>query len=247
MNKPTFDIFYKTYKPDFWLIHISLETLKRNVLDYRNIIILVPEDEKHEFDTRNLPERTLIYYIKEYGNRYLYQQVCKLNVYKYCNADYIVFADSDMVWDRKIDFNDLLVDGKPEILYTDYEKIEDAKIWQAPTSKFIGEEVQYEFMRRHNVYHRSTFEAIAKFAPELEKTIMGSAMFSEFNAAGCYAYKYEQHKYRFTNTDSWSYVPPYATQFWSHCDKDGDLLHVKEYVRFLEALLRAYEIPVPTK
>lgn len=242
------DIFYKTYSKDFWLIHISLATLVKNVTGYNNIVILVPELEKHDFETRYLPERTLIHYVKEGSNGYLFQQVCKVNAHKYCDADYILFADSDCLWDHPVNVQDLLVDGKPEILYTPYEQLPDAIIWKEPTEKFIKEPVEFEFMRRLPlVYHRSTLEAIEKYAPNLSETIMKSQRYSEFNILGCYAFKYEKDKYRFINTDEWTYVPPHSIQVWSHSSKDPntDALHHLEYIRLLEAIMKCFGVPVP--
>lgn len=243
------DIFYKTYKRDFHLIYISLATLVRNVHGYENLVILVPEHEKHDFDTRLVPKGAHIHYVDETGkNGYLFQQVCKLNAYKYCHSEYILFADSDLIWDKELHLQDLLVDGKPEILYTDFDQLPDAIIWKECTEKFMKGPVKWETMRRLPLlYHRSTLVAISEYAPNLEDEIYRQGRFSEFNAIGSYAQKNESDKYRFVNTDDWQYVPPHGIQFWSHADKDGDLLHVKEYVRFLEAIMAAYGVPIPQK
>ncbi len=231
------DIFIKSYHKDFKLLYYSLTSIKKNVTGYNNIIILIPELEKELFDTRDLPERTFVIYVKEYGNKYLLQQWFKISGHKYSNAEYILFSDSDVIFDHPINLNDFIIDGKPEILYTDYNQLPDAKCWKEVTSAFINEDQKWEFMRRNCIiYHRSTLEAIEKFQPNLEYIIMTSVRFSEFNAIGAYAFKYEKDKYNFVNTDEWQYVPPKGIQLWSWADKNGDEKHREEYARNISVI-----------
>ncbi len=247
MNK-TVDIFYKSYAKDFWLLRLSLETIKKNVTGYNQIIILIPEQEKDLFDTRNLPERTLVFYVNEYGKGWLYQQWCKMNAYNYCYAEFILFADSDCIWDHKIDLQEFVANGNPEILYTDYRQLPDAIIWKEPTERFIKGPVDYEFMRRNcMVYYRQHLIDIASYEPNLEKIIMSSERFSEFNAIGAFVYKYKRTCYTWVNTDDWTYVPPKAQQIWSHSSKaeGASELHLREYIRTVETIAKAFGVPLP--
>lgn len=239
----TIDIFYKSYSKDFKLLHYSLKSIAKFITGYNNIILLIPEKDKHEFDTRDLPERTLIHYVNEYGNGYLFQQLCKMYAHKYSQADYILYADSDCIFDRPTDLQTLIYDGKPEILYTDYSKVGDAICWQAPTERFIGEAQQFEFMRRLPlIYHRTTLESIDGLYHNLEQIIMNADRFSEFNAMGAYAYKHEDYKYKFTNTDNWTYTDPISIQLWSHAKKNGSQLEQAEYNKALETINRIFEL-----
>jgi len=240
---PTIDIFYKSYKKDFWLLHYSLLSITKNVTGYNNIILLIPEADKHDFDTRVLPDRTLIHYIHEDGNGYLFQQWCKINAASYSEADYILFADSDCFFDHKINLQDFI--PLPEILYTSYDQLPDAIIWKKPTEQLIGEEINWEFMRRNClIFHRSTLVNLNKWNPKLKDIIMNSHRFSEFNLMGAYAWKFEREKYNFVNTDNWQYVEPKAIQVWSHASKEpgADDLHLREYIRILETLIKAFAI-----
>lgn len=243
------DIFIKSYHKDFWLLKLSLETIKRNVTGYNNIILLIPEVDKEYFDSRAMPERTLIHYIKDYPEKgWLYQQWCKINSPKYCFSEYILCSDSDNFFDHPLNVQELIPDGKPEILFTDYKQLPDAIIWKKPTEDFIGEPIQFEFMRRLPlVYHRSTMLAVMEYAPDLEQTIMNSKHFSEFNALGVFAYKFEREKYRFVNTDEWTYVPPHSSQVWSHSSemKGVSEIHLREHIRLLKTLLKCFGIDVP--
>ena len=238
------DIFIKSYKPDFWLLQLALRTIKRNVSGYGNLILLIPERDKNDFDTRDMPERTTIHYVSDEGVGYLRQQHYKMTAYKYSKAEFILCADSDIFWDHPVDVQDLVKDGKPEILCTNYNQLKDAQVWREPTRQFIGEPPSYEFMRRLPLtYHRDTLVNISKFCPNLENLIMTSERFSEFNAIGAYAYKFERDKYTFINTDDWTYVPPHAVQVWSHASEEpgADELHLREMIRVYKTLFKSFE------
>lgn len=239
------DIFIKSYNKDFvWLYH-ALRSITKNVTGYNKVILLIPEIDKHGFDTRVLPERTEIYYVSDEGNGYLRQQYYKLTAYKYSFADYILFGDSDCFFDHPIDLQDFVQDEKPEILYTDWAKVGDAICWRKPTEKIMGDHVPYEFMRRNTcIYHTQTLINLSAWKPALETIVMASTHFSEFNLIGAFAYKFERDKYNFVNTDNWTYVPPKAVQIWSHASKEEGVseTHLREYIRTLETLLNLYGI-----
>lgn len=248
--KKTVDIFIKSYKPDFWLLQLALQTIKKNVTGYNNIILLIPEKDKHDFDTRNMPDRTLIYYVEDRQPGWLMQQYFKMTAYNYSDADFILFSDSDCLFTRPVNVQDYIKDDKPEILYTEWSLVGDAICWKKPTEDFFGEEVAWEGMRRNQlIYHRSTLVNISKYKPDLEHVIMTSHKFSEFNVMSWYAYKFENDKYRFVSTQGWEYVPPMAEQSWSHCSKakDASETHLREYIRMLETIMKAFNVPVPNK
>ena len=236
---PTIDIFIKSYRKDFNWLNYCLMSIKRNVTGYSNVILLIPEADKHLFDTRDLPERTLIHYVNEYGNGFLFQQWCKINAPAYSFADFILFADSDCFFDHPIDLQYYVADGRPEILYTEWAKVADAICWKGVTENLI--ECPYEFMRRNClIYHRDTLVRLGEYFPDLERLIMASATFSEFNLIGAYAYKFERNDYNFINTDNWVYTEPKAVQFWSHATKEegASELQLREYIRILETLVK---------
>ncbi len=170
----TVDIFYKSYKKDFWLLQLSLKSLSKNVTGYNTIVLLIPEDEKEFFDTRNMPERTLIHYVKYLAPGWLAQQAFKIKAHEYCYADYIMFADSDCIYTYPINLQDFIKDDKPEILYTDWVKVGDGNVWREPTERILGEQVDWEFMRRNClIYHRETL-------------IKLNSEFRDLHETGCY-------------------------------------------------------------
>ena len=238
------DIFYKSYSKDFKLLYYSLQSLTKNVTGYNKVVILIPELDRHLFDTRILPERTEIHYVNEYGNGYLFQQVCKIKAHNYSSADFIMFSDSDLIFDHPINLQDFILDGKPEILMTSYygedgkNQLGDAICWKQATETMFGEFVDFEYMRRNNlIYHRETLVNIESKFPNIEYTIMQSKSFSEFNFIGFFAEKYESDKYNFVNTNNWVYTPPKSIQLWSWFDKNSkEDLHIYEYKRALETI-----------
>jgi hypothetical protein len=219
-------------------------SIKKNVTGYNNLILLIPVRDKNNFDTSNLPDRTLIHYVDDSGNGYLKQQVLKLQAYKYSFADYIMFSDSDVIFDHSINLQDFVSDDKPEILYTHYDKVESAFIWKKPTEDFLKEPVDFEFMRRNNlIYHRSTLENISNYEGNLEYIVMNSERFSEFNLMGAYAFKFEKEKYNFINTDEWAYTEPKGIQLWGWAENGSkDATHVYEYQRTLDVLNKVFEL-----
>ncbi len=235
------DIFIKSYRQDFSLLKYSLMSIKKNVTGYENIRILIPKEDGmflHELGPE-IPDRTTIQTIDEYGSGYLYQQVCKMNAWKHSDADYILFSDSDIIFDRPVNVQDLIKDGKPEILYTPYDKVGSAICWKEPTEHFTGWPQEFEFMRRNNLcYHRSTLVLINEFYPYLEQEVMASERFSEFNFLGAWSFKHERNKYNFVNTEEgWIYIPPLGIQLWGWAQKDNqDEPHPYEYARSLKVI-----------
>jgi len=234
------DIFYKSYSKDFKWLEFSLKSLSKFVSVYNEIHIVIPEKDKYLFDSIKLPERTIVHLVNEYGNGYLYQQFCKITAHKHCSAEFILFADSDCIFDKPTDLNDMIVEGKPEILYTEYSKVGDAICWKECTDRFMNAPQEYEFMRRLPlIYHRSTLELISAMPINLEQYIMNSERFSEFNIMGAYAFRHQREQYNFINTDNWTYAPPISTQLWSHAKENGSDLERQEYLKAREVIKNA--------
>ena len=216
------DIFIKSYHKDFkWLRH-CMASIRKYVTGYNEIIILIPEDDREQFNMQ-LPDRTFVHTVKESGNGYLFQQWCKLTAHKYSGADFIAFTDSDCVFKEPFDYQTAIKEGKSEILYTSYlddngnNQLGDGICWKAATEKFIGQSVDFEFMRRNNlIYRRETLINLERwFRGDLKKYIMSQHTFSEFNVLGAYAFLNEREKYNFVNTKDWTYVDTPFVQFWS--------------------------------
>ena len=213
------DIFYKSYAKDFEWLYYSLKSIKKYLTGYNKIIIVIPEKDKELLNYELVNELNCeVHFVNEYGDGYIYQQFIKMTAHKYCNSKFILYSDSDLIFNTNIDLHNFITNEKPEILYTDYSKVGDAICWKEVTEKFIGRELDYEFMRRLPlIYHRSTIVEINKNY-DIEDTIMNkfSDRFSEFNSIGAWVFYNDSDKYKLTNTDNWSYVQPMGKQYWSH-------------------------------
>ncbi len=103
-----------------------------------------------------------------------------------------MYSDSDCFFSRPINLQDYIKDNKPEILYTSWDLVGDAIVWKEPTENFFGEPVEFEMMRRNNqIYHRSTLVALSEYKDNIEKIVLGSYRWSEFNVISTFAYKFE--------------------------------------------------------
>jgi hypothetical protein len=168
-----------------------------------------------------------------------------MTAYKYCDSQFIMYVDSDCIFDKHINIQSLVSNGQPEILYTHYSKVGDAICWKQCTERFMNDVVEFEFMRRLPlIYHRETLETIHNLEPNLESVVMNSGRFSEFNALGAWAFVHQKDKYRFENTDNWQYVEPLNIQLWSHCRNNNSPLERLEYKKAIDTINKVLELNI---
>jgi hypothetical protein len=128
-----------------------------------------------------------------------------------------MFLDSDCIVKRPCNVSEFFEDGKPVLLKTAYDKVGDAICWKGITEKFLGEELQFEYMRRLPIiYHRSTLENFIEKFPKAKEYILSqpNRAFSEFNAVGGYVELNESENYEIVDTDNGFPEAP-IRQFWS--------------------------------
>jgi hypothetical protein len=230
-------IFIKSYRNDFRFLNYCLKSIEKFVTGYSEIVIAIPEWDLWLFEElmAGIDIDVIVYPVQEYGDGYLYQQFVKMTAYQFCTEDYIMFVDSDCVFTG---FVDIAPEDNylPEILIADYSSVGGGIVWKAPTEKWIGCSVNYEYMRRHPlVYRSSTLEALHKSRPNLEQEIMESGRFSEFNAMGIWTHLNEPEKYRFTDMASWEYKPPIVRQFWSWGGLDSCMHEIENIINGKES------------
>lgn len=237
-------IFIKSYHKDYKLLYYALKSIQLNVKGNYDVLLMLDNGHELPDNFNEVLNNVKVVYVGREGDGYLWQQICKLNAHKYTDSEYILFSDSDVIFDHEINIDEYLNNGKPEILYTDYSKVDGAIIWKKPTEDFMKESVQYEFMRRNNcIYHRNTLESIWNYEPNLKYIILNSERFSEFNVLGAYAFKFENDKYNFVNTDNWEYTPPKGIQLWGWAEKHNpNETHVYEYARTLDTINKVFNL-----
>lgn len=210
------DIFIRSYEKDFvWLEH-ALRSIHKNVTGFRNIIVAVP-------DARLLSHLTAetVIEIEDLPDGYIGQQLTKMQAWKYTDADAILFWDSDVVAIEPVDVSEFKRDGKPIIYKTKYDSIDVP--WKPITESCLGFTVVYEYMRRMPLlYWGNTIQNSEEYIAALHNCTLREYLsrvnhrsFSEFNAIGALAERYEPDEYAFIDTETVEMRPIKVVQFWS--------------------------------
>jgi hypothetical protein len=212
----TVDIFIRTYHADVkWLEH-SLRSIHKHVTGYRNIIVAIPNAKLLSHLTAEK-----VVQVEDLTDGYIGQQFTKLTAYQYTDADAIIFWDSDVIATEPVDVSEWVKDGKPIIYKTLFELTQTP--WKSITEDAVGFEVEYEYMRRMPLTYltstlKETCEHIELVHGSNLKRYLNSRpnrAFSEFNAIGAYADKFENEKYIFIDTETVSMPKNKVRQFWS--------------------------------
>lgn len=212
----TVDIFIRTYKNDLEWLSYCLQSIHKHLRGFRKIIISIPKDQVHLLVPFNLTQEVVV--TEEiYEDDYLGQQVSKIFSFEHTDAEYILFMDSDCIVKHSCTVNDFFRNDKPILLKTKYEQVGDAICWKEITERFVGHQVDFEYMRRLPVvYENNTLlNLVCKYENIREYIIsQPNRSFSEFNAIGAFIEKYESGKYEIIDTDN---EVPYSPvrQFWS--------------------------------
>lgn len=217
MMKPTHAIFIKSYKKDFEWLKFCLMSLRKHVKGFDDVVIVVPPSDVEE--CVSFAEDFRVVGKEEYGCGYLFQQMIKVNAHSFTHCDFIHYVDSDCIFHIETTPEHYMEDGKPWMYKTRYGNLEGAEVWRGVTSKAIGFDVEWEYMRRHGMtYHRSTLEHIQSRFPNINDYIMSQPArhFSEFNFMGAFAEHFEPDNYIWKDTAVSAFVPERLKQFWSY-------------------------------
>lgn len=210
------DIVCRTYSKDLpWLEH-ALRSIQMHVTGYRHVIVAIP-------NAKLLAHLTVekVVQVEDLADGYIGQQLTKMEAWRYTDADAVVFWDSDVIACEKVDVSEWVVSGKPLIWKTRYAQTETP--WQPITEKAVGFAVEWEYMRRMPlVYRTDTLRNCCEYMEGLHRKTLKDYLklvphraFSEFNAIGAYAEKYEADKYDFRDTDGADMPVNKVRQFWS--------------------------------
>ena len=225
-----YSIFYRSYWQDFKWLKYSLESVKKYLNDYSEIVIVVPPHDydilKEQMKDWDLPKGIVVYRDpNEFkGDGYLGQQLCKLHAFDFANYPYILFVDSDAIFTKSTDINHFIRNDKPCVIKTPYiTLVGDVLVWKGITEKVVGFPVQYEYMRRLPIlYRRDTLRNLLRYFMETHGMTIEDYMklltdrsFSEFNMMGAYTEKYEAGKYYFLNTEKEKLNDSVLKQYWS--------------------------------
>lgn len=154
---------------------------------------------------------------------YVDQQDTKLkaDLFVPATATHVVHMDSDCILTGKL--SGLFESGKPILLKTPYDKIEDdSRVWREITAHYMGFDPEYEYMRRMplayplSIYKKVREYLIGRLGP------WGSwfpgiqnRRISEFNILGAYAERFMPEEFHWVNTESDPLPGAVARQAWS--------------------------------
>jgi hypothetical protein len=216
------DIFIRSYYKDFaWLVY-CLQSIKKYCRDFNKIILVVPHSSRRKLDWMGLSGDVTITCC-DYPDDYLGQQITKLSADQFSDADYICHIDSDCLFQKYVTPEDLLVDGKPQVLMSAYSQLDPRTPWKSVTERFLSMEVHYEFMRTPPyTYPRWVYSALRNYAFELHGETLDNYIiaqpnrgFSEFNALGAYAYAFHRQEFFWNEVGLGGSLPDFCRVHWS--------------------------------
>lgn len=229
----TVDIFIRTYHKDLRWLDYALKSIHKYVSGYRSIIVAIP-------DARLLSHLTAekVIQCEDLADGYIGQQFTKMTAHLHTDADAVIFWDSDVIAFESVDVSEWIVDGKPLIWKTKYEQTETP--WKPITEKALGFAVEWEYMRRMPLtYLTRTLRETCKYMEGLHGMPLRDYLnqcphrsFSEFNAIGAFAEKYESQLYDFRDTETGALPPNKVDQMWSWSGLNAsDLKKINQYLK----------------
>lgn len=218
-KEATHDIFIRTCAKDLPWLRYCLQGIHRFTKGFRQVVIVAPNSARPGLERWGLTlER--VHYIQEYKNDYLGQQITKLHADTWTDADYIWFVDSDVIFNRPTTPDLMFCKGKPVYYLTPVEQVGDIP-WIGITEMFLGWRPRFEYMRRMPMmYPGDMLVNFRTHAQTLHKIQVGdwiehNQKFSEFNAFGAWAHRFQPDRFYWWNTVELEQPPPFATQFWT--------------------------------
>ena len=225
------DIFIRTYPKDFFLLNYCLQSIRKFVTGYRNIIINIRQKNYNELMSNVNTAGCIIVQSHDFDDKidYCGQQICKIYADIWSDATYFYYVDSDCIFYNNFNIQEKYFDSNKNIvLFKDYwHNIPDTFIWQGCLKK-LDLLTEFEFMRRLPQLYPSRFlkplriyieQKIGKDYINSCLTIYKECGFSEFNIMGSYLYLHDPSEMNicFYNPDL-NQIP--VRQFWSHEKKD---------------------------
>ena len=209
---PPVTLFIRSYPKDFPWLEYTVQSIDKYVTGIQSRILVVPSQTHVPPSIREHFDKVIGSYLYLNMDGYIAQQFDKLDAHKYVDTEYILFTDSDCIYTAPFNPSILFHNNLPTLCMTPYTQLEGdgGYAWKAITEKLLRYPVDYEFMRRFPIIHRTeTLIRLSKDYPNLPPQINGREL-SEFNLIGAYAYK-NNHPYHFTEDCS----PIPCRQFWS--------------------------------
>ncbi len=215
MNKVT--IFYKVYMADAEWLKFSLRSIVKFAKGFDSVVVVSDTGEPRP----PIGSMEKHFYVTVPKIPYTFQQIVKVNADAYTDNQFIMYMDADVCLTRDLNAQDLLIGGMPIWLKEPFFGMDNPDVLkrQAELTHFIGQPVEYEFMRRHPfIIDREALVEMRRFCwrqhgMSIEDYMFGMSACSEFNLCGAFQYHYRRATVAWRRPDE---VPVYLRQDWSH-------------------------------
>jgi hypothetical protein len=240
------EILIVTWAKDGEYLHYCLRSIAKFATGFSGVTIVAPRQEQASFSAtltefNGFKGRVELYdRVADSRKWHLDAQLQKMLADKYCpEADFILHADSDTIFDRPTVPEDYFMDGKPIMLYQSYASLAAYGVpWQQPTERAIGCPAPFETMRRHpQVNPRGVYAAMRDRVSNVHKIAFHDYVLSvkpdfpwgisEHNVIGAFAMSEPgwKEKYHWIDVEKNPYPKGTLFQSWSHgpIDQPQDL------------------------
>jgi hypothetical protein len=217
------DIFIRSYYKDLRWLGWCLKSIEKYAHGFRRTILVVPSSSEPRLSWSGLGKQITTYVCDDFPDDYLGQQVTKTHADLYTDADFICHVDSDCLFRRRVTPDDLIPDGRAAIVAASYDVLPDDIGWRRLSERFLGREVEFDFMRRQPfVYPRWIYPELRAYALRTHGVTLSDYIvsrprrgFSEYNAMGSYAYYYRRDAFAWTLHDCRQRDESLCRWFWS--------------------------------
>lgn len=204
----------RSYLLDFPWLDWSVRSMRKFVTGLDERVLITPHG--------HLPrEETLSYFDKhiqvlETYEGYMHQQTDKLQAWQHTDCDFLLFSDSDCIYNQPFDATSRISDSRAVLYRTLYEQLPPwCHHWRDVVERHLGIRPDHEYMRSQPLmHHRDALQLFCEEHPELLqfcRTCRDRKQFSEFNILGAFAASKCPHLYCFLDEQ-----PHACKQYWSH-------------------------------
>lgn len=231
------DIFIVSVGKHFNYLKYCLRSIQKFASRFNRVLVLFPEQDKDAFGPMaaeyNGPVPLKGIPFSEWPNLGMVHHMFQImQADQWSDADLILHTDSDCVFTEPVTPEDYIQDGKPVLMYGDFEWLcttqqANLRMWQEVTINAIGAPVPVETMRRHPAVHcrdlyqkareaieRHTGKGLVEFMRAQRNEFPQS--FCEFVTLGNVAWREMKDRYHWIDQQRDGFPPQKINQAWSH-------------------------------
>jgi len=217
---PKVSIFIRTYRRDVVWLDFCLQSIHANLKGWDEIVVAIPEGQESHLRYLGSERRVSTPRFRE---DYVGQQSAKLQAHRHVRGDYVLFVDSDVVFQPGTDVAEFFDGGRPILGKWRYASMvaagERGARWRFAVERLFGEMPEWEYMRGNGarLYHVDTLRRLEQRFPDLEAYARTCRRkdFSEFNILGYFAERTEPERYVFRDVEVEALPPQRSRQFWT--------------------------------